>query len=56
MRVGKDPKAIAAAALYLACNKRYTQKAMAFAAETTEVTIRSRVRELKQIGKRNEKH
>jgi len=46
---GKNPRAIAAAALYLSCSEgeaRLNQSAVAQAAKTSEVTLRKRVREL----------
>jgi len=46
---GKNPRAIAAAALYLSCcegAKRLNQSEVAQAAKTSEVTLRKRVREL----------
>ena len=48
---GKDPKGLAAAALYIAClqkNEKTTQKDMAEAAGVTEVTVRNRYKELKK--------
>ncbi len=51
---GKDPRGLAAAALYMACirnNDKRIQKAVADAAGTTEVTLRNRLRGLeKSIG------
>lgn len=47
---GKDPRGLAAAALYIACVERKekrNQKVVAAAAETTEVTLRKRIRGLK---------
>ncbi|MEM2875433.1 MAG: TFIIB-type zinc ribbon-containing protein [Candidatus Bathyarchaeia archaeon] len=47
--MGKDPRGLAAAILYIACklsNHKITQKQIAMAAEVTEVTIRNRKREL----------
>ena len=47
--IGKDPKGMAAAALYIACkmnNENATQKDIAKAAGTTEVTLRNRLRDL----------
>ncbi|NWK14474.1 transcription initiation factor IIB [Marine Group I thaumarchaeote] len=47
---GKDPMGLAAAALYLACiknNENMTQRDIAEAANVTEVTIRNRVKGLK---------
>jgi transcription initiation factor TFIIB len=49
---GKDPRGLAAAALYLACletNDRRIQKEVAAAAGTTEVTLRNRLRGLEAI-------
>jgi transcription initiation factor TFIIB len=49
---GKDPRGIAAAALYLACkanDERCTQKNIAKAAGTTEVTLRNRLRDLENV-------
>jgi len=46
---GKDPRGLAAAALYMAClskNDRRIQKNVALAAGTTEVTLRNRLRGL----------
>lgn len=46
---GKDPRGLAAAALYLAClrnREKRTQKEVASAAGTTEVTLRNRVKGL----------
>ena len=48
---GKDPRGLAAAALYLACElrgERVVQRNVAKAAETTEVTLRNRYRGLKK--------
>jgi transcription initiation factor TFIIB len=50
--MGKSPVAIAAAALYIAARREtapVTQKAIATAAEVTEVTIRNRYRDLAQV-------
>ena len=50
--IGKDPRGIAAAALYIACkmnDERCTQKDIAKAAETTEVTLRNRLRDLEKV-------
>lgn len=47
--MGKDPRGLAAAILYIACKLRgekITQKQIAAAADVTEVTIRNRKREL----------
>jgi transcription initiation factor TFIIB len=46
---GKDPKGLAAAALYVAClknNEKHTQKSIAGAAGITEVTLRNRYKAL----------
>jgi transcription initiation factor TFIIB len=52
--VGKDPSGIAAAALYIASimnGEKRTQKALANAAEVTEVTVRNRYKKLvKDLG------
>ena len=51
--IGKDPRGMAAAALYLACkaNDEYmTQKDIAEAAGTTEVTLRNRLRDLEKMA------
>lgn len=51
---GKDPKGIAAAALYMACidnNDKRIQKDVAEAAGTTEVTLRNRLRGLESTLK-----
>jgi len=48
---GKDPRGLAAAALYMACienNDRRIQKEVAAAAGTTEVTLRNRLRGLEK--------
>jgi len=48
---GKDPRGVAAAALYLAClakKERRIQKEIALAAGTTEVTLRNRLRGLEK--------
>ncbi|MFX1567554.1 MAG: transcription initiation factor IIB family protein [Promethearchaeota archaeon] len=50
--IGKDPKGLAAAVLYMVALKtefKKTQIEVAKAAKTTEVTLRSRVKELKAI-------
>ena len=52
MLVGKNPRGMVAAALYLACkmnDNKTTQKEIAYAAGTTEVTLRNRLRDLEQI-------
>jgi len=49
---GKDPKGLAAAALYLACvmnDERITQDMIADVAGVTSVTIRNRYKELKEV-------
>jgi transcription initiation factor TFIIB len=49
---GKDPRGIAAAALYMACkvtDERRSQKEIARAAGTTEVTLRNRLKDLKTV-------
>jgi transcription initiation factor TFIIB len=49
---GKDPRGVAAAALYYAAeiaDKRVIQRKMAKASDTTEVTLRNRYRELKRV-------
>ncbi len=49
---GKDPRGLAAAALYMACLKnddRRIQKDVATAAGTTEVTLRNRLRGLSEV-------
>ena len=51
---GKDPRGLAAAALYMACidnNDRRVQKEVALAAGTTEVTLRNRLRGLEETIK-----
>ncbi len=53
MLVGKDPRGMAAAALYLACkinDVKATQKDIAYAAGTTEVTLRNRLRDLERVA------
>lgn len=48
---GKDPKGLCAGAIYLACkikDKSYTQKEISDSIGVTEVTLRSRYKELKQ--------
>jgi len=50
--MGRDPKGMAATALYLACqitNEKRVQKDIAKAARTTEVTIRNRMKDLKEL-------
>ncbi|MBD3205032.1 transcription initiation factor IIB, partial [Candidatus Bathyarchaeota archaeon] len=49
--MGKDPRGLAAAALYMACQKnddRRVQREIAEAAGTTEVTLRNRYKGLKE--------
>ncbi|MCW4050696.1 MAG: transcription initiation factor IIB [Candidatus Bathyarchaeota archaeon] len=49
---GKNPRGLAAAALYMACqenNDRRVQRVIAEAAGTTEVTLRNRYRGLKEV-------
>jgi transcription initiation factor TFIIB len=49
LTIGKDPRGVAAAALYIACKlggKKVTQKEIASAANITEVTLRNRKRGL----------
>jgi len=49
LTIGKDPRGVAAAALYIACKlkgKKVTQKDIASAANITEVTLRNRKRGL----------
>lgn len=51
---GKDPKGIAAAAIYLAskiCNEGKTQKEISNLAKVTEVTLRMRVKDLQKFSK-----
>jgi transcription initiation factor TFIIB len=51
---GKDPRGLAAAALYMACirnDDKRIQKDVAGAAGTTEVTLRNRLRGLEKILK-----
>ena len=50
--MGKDPRGIAAAALYMACkanDEKRTQKGIAEAAGSTEVTLRNRLKDLEVI-------
>ena len=52
MHVGKNPRAVAAAALYLACvesDKKVVQKNVAKASGTSAVTLRKRYKELSQV-------
>ncbi len=49
---GRDPRGMAAAALYMACkasDERVTQKDVAEVADTTEVTLRNRLRDLEEM-------
>jgi transcription initiation factor TFIIB len=51
--IGKDPKGLAAAVLYLATrggNERKTQTEIAKVAHVTEVTLRTRVKQIKTLG------
>ena len=52
--MGKDPAGVAAAALYIACqleSENVTQKEVAEAAGTTEVTVRNRMKGIvKKLG------
>jgi len=51
---GKDPKGIAAAAIYLGskiCNENRTQKEISKLAKVTEVTLRMRVKDLQKFAK-----
>jgi len=52
MHVGKNPRAVAAAALYLACvesDKKIVQKNVAKASGTSAVTLRKRYKELSKV-------
>ncbi|MGQ9680542.1 MAG: transcription initiation factor IIB [Candidatus Bathyarchaeia archaeon] len=56
---GKDPRGLAAAALYMACienNDKRVQKDVASAAGTTEVTLRNRLRGLEHLFKTVQSH
>ena len=56
--IGKDPRGMAAAALYMACkanDEGVTQKDIAYAAGTTEVTLRNRLRDLKVLFEDSER-
>ena len=49
-RTGKDPKGLAAACIYIAArdgNMRKTQSTVAYIAKITEVTLRSRAKQIK---------
>jgi transcription initiation factor TFIIB len=51
-KMGKDPKGLAAAAIYIAAkitSERLTQTAIADAARITEVTLRTRAKQIKQF-------
>jgi transcription initiation factor TFIIB len=51
LSIGKNPMSLAAAALYIAAiefGERRTQQEVAEAAQTTEVTLRNRYKELKR--------
>ncbi|TXT61405.1 MAG: Transcription initiation factor IIB [Promethearchaeota archaeon] len=51
---GKDPKGIAAAAIYIGskmCNEHKTQKEISSLAKVTEVTLRMRVKDLQKFAK-----
>jgi len=51
-KMGKDPKGLAAAALYIAAKastERLTQTEIADAARITEVTLRTRAKQIKQF-------
>ena len=51
---GKDPKGIAAAAIYIgsrSCNENRTQKEISKLARVTEVTLRMRVKDLMKFAK-----
>lgn len=53
--VGKDPKGLAASALYIACKEngeRCTQKALSEAAGVSSLTIRKRVKDIREIMKK----
>jgi transcription initiation factor TFIIB len=55
--MGKDPRALAAAALYIACkakNEKCTQGEIAEVAGISEVSLRKRLRDLKAIDKRKD--
>jgi transcription initiation factor TFIIB len=50
--MGKDPRGIAAAALYMACkanDEKRTQKEIAEVAGSTDVTLRNRLRDLEKV-------
>lgn len=55
--VGKDPKSVAAAAIYMAATEygeHLTQRVIAEAASTTEVTLRTRYRDLETALRRKQ--
>jgi transcription initiation factor TFIIB len=57
MLAGKDPRGMAAAALYLACklnDEKRNQKDIAYHAGITEVTLRNRLKDLEKIPHLNE--
>lgn len=57
MRIGKDPKGIAAAVLYLAAKdteEKRTQSAIASIARITEVTLRTRAKQIWKFANRYE--
>ncbi len=50
--MGKDPKGLAAAAIYMACkngNEKRTQAQIADVARITEVTLRTRVKQIRSF-------
>ncbi len=51
---GKDPAGLAAAAIYIASNRAITQENLSVIAKCTEVTLRSRIKELKKYVDMNE--
>jgi transcription initiation factor TFIIB len=54
---GKDPRGIAASSIYLACkikDEKCIQKDVAYAAGTTEVTLRNRLKDLKKMVEQTE--
>jgi transcription initiation factor TFIIB len=55
--LGKNPRGIAAAIIYAASrlnNEKCTQKEAAEAAGISEVTLRSRIKEIEKLLKRNQ--